>query len=41
MKLAGTDAMPVSDALDLDNTNIGVFEIMSEEMFSLKHQTMD
>jgi len=41
MKLAGTDAMPVSDALDLDNTNIGVFEIMSEEMFSLKHRTMD
>jgi hypothetical protein len=33
-RLSGTDAMPFSDALDLASTNIGVFEIISEEMFA-------
>ncbi len=31
-RLAGTDAMPMSDALDLANTHIGVYEILTEEL---------
>jgi len=32
MEMAGSDAMPVSDALDLENTSIGVFEPISDKM---------